>query len=86
MEFSRLMNLGPASERALPEVGIHSIEQLREIGAVEAYLRLRARDPDRTSLNALYALEGALTGRHWRDFDDPYKQRLRDEVERFRQH
>jgi Pathogenicity locus/TfoX C-terminal domain len=61
-----LRNLGPVSKRMLAAAGISSIEVLRQLGAIEAYRRVRAHDP-RASLNLLWALEGALTGRPWED-------------------
>jgi len=61
-----LANLGPVSKRMLAAAGITSVETLRRLGAVEAYRRVRSHDP-RASLNLLWALEGALTGRPWED-------------------
>jgi predicted flap endonuclease-1-like 5' DNA nuclease len=61
-----LRNLGPVSKRMLAAAGITSVQTLRELGAVEAYRRVRSRDP-RASLNLLWALEGAVTGRPWQD-------------------
>jgi len=37
---STIPNLGPASEVAFAEAGIHSAEEIRELGADEAYRRL----------------------------------------------
>ena len=61
-----LRNIGPVSKRMLAAAGITSVETLRRLGAIEAYRRVRAHDP-RASLNLLWALEGALTGRPWED-------------------
>jgi len=61
-----LPNIGPVSKRMLAAVGIRSVETLRQLGSIEAYRRVRAHDP-RASLNLLWALEGALTGRPWED-------------------
>jgi hypothetical protein len=61
-----LRNLGPVSKRMLAAAGITSVEALRRLGAIEAYRRVRSHDP-RASLNLLWALEGALTGRPWED-------------------
>jgi len=60
----RMPNLGPRSVAMLREVGIHTEAQLRELGAVRAYARVKARCRG-LSLNLLWALEGGLTGRHW---------------------
>ena len=61
-----LRNLGPVSKRMLAAAGITSLETLRCLGSVEAYRRVRSHHP-RASLNLLWALEGALTGRPWED-------------------
>jgi len=61
-----LPNLGPRSIEWLSAAGITSPERLQELGAVRAFVRARARNPG-VSLNLLWALEGALTGRRWQD-------------------
>ena len=61
-----LPNIGPVSKRMLAAAGITSVETLQRLGSIEAYRRVRAHDP-RASLNLLWALEGALTGRPWED-------------------
>ena len=61
-----LPNIGPVSKRMLAAAGITSVETLQRLGSVEAYRRVRSHDP-RASLNLLWALEGALTGRPWED-------------------
>ena len=59
-----LKSLGPASARVLAAAGILSVDQLRELGAVAAFVQVRKVDP-RASLNLLWALESALTGEPW---------------------
>ena len=65
-----LRHLGPRAETLLAEIGIHSVEALRERGALEAYLELRRRGSMKT-LNMLWALVGALDpwpeGTDWRE-------------------
>ena len=77
---SRLAGLGPKSEAWLREVGINTEEELRAIGAIAAYRRLKHWNPRIVSLNALYALHAALNGLHWRAVDDATKARLRAEA------
>ncbi|MEM7488138.1 MAG: TfoX/Sxy family protein [Pseudomonadota bacterium] len=72
-----LRNLGPAMERMLDEVGIAGARDLRAVGAVDAFRRLRFRFGGQVSTVALYALEGALTDRDWRSFDQEERVRLR---------
>ncbi|HET7868339.1 MAG TPA: TfoX/Sxy family protein [Burkholderiaceae bacterium] len=62
--MSTLPNLGPKSQAMLAAAGITSLAQLRQLGAVAAYSRVR-RSGANASLNLLWALEGALTGLPW---------------------
>ena len=50
---------------------------LRRMGAAAAYRRLKHRYPRETTLVALYALHGALTGVHWQALPDAVKEALR---------
>lgn len=61
-----LPNLGPRSVASLAAAGITSLAGLQALGAVRAFVRARALDPG-VSLNLLWALEGALTGRRWQE-------------------
>ena len=77
---SALPNLGPKSVLWLAEVGITSVGELREVGAVAAYRRLKHWNPRLVGLNALYAMHAALEGVHWRAVDAETKARLRSEA------
>lgn len=59
-----LQNLGPKSQAMLAAAGIHSLEQLRKLGSVHAYLLVKATGAN-ASINLLWALGGALTGLPW---------------------
>lgn len=59
-----LPNLGPKSQEMLAKAGISSVEALRQLGAVRAYVKTKAIWP-KASLNLLWALEGAISGRPW---------------------
>lgn len=77
---SELLNLGPKSEAMLAVVGIHTRADLAARGAVDTFIALkRAGEP--ASLNLLWALEGALSGRHWRDVARDDRLRLLIELE-----
>jgi predicted flap endonuclease-1-like 5' DNA nuclease len=73
--IAALPNLGAVSARRLAEAGITSIATLRRLGAVEAWRRVRAHWPG-ASLNLLWALEGALTGRGWQEVARTERTRL----------
>lgn len=64
--IAKLRNLGPKSEAMLRKAGIESVAELRGLGAVKAYRKVKqsAANP---SLNLLWALEGALTNRPWQE-------------------
>lgn len=64
--FSKLRNLGKASSQMLLSAGIHSEEQLRDMSSVSAYIAVKAAGC-RPSLNLLWAIEGALTDRDWKE-------------------
>lgn len=76
-----LPNLGPASATMLAAAGIHDVDTLRALGAAAAYSAVR-RAGARPSLNLLWALEGALSGRRWQDVAREDRLRLLLEVER----
>ena len=59
-----LPGLGPKSEQALRAAGIATVGQLRSLGSVQAYLKVKKHWPN-ASLNLLWALEGAIAGLPW---------------------
>ncbi|HYD65196.1 TfoX/Sxy family protein [Azospirillum sp.] len=73
--------IGPKSAQWLAEAGIETEEELRTLGAVAAYRRLKHRDPKRVTRNMLWSLHGALTGVPWNRIDDGTKRRLLAEAE-----
>ncbi|HLH68822.1 MAG TPA: TfoX/Sxy family protein [Candidatus Dormibacteraeota bacterium] len=79
-----MKNLGPVSAARLRSVGITNPEDLRQVGSVEAYLRLKRAYPFETSLITLYALEGALTDTHWYALPERTKAELRARAARRR--
>ena len=80
-ELSKLKGLGLKSERCLNEIGIRTKSDLEAIGPVRAFLKLRAECSTKPSLNFLYAMVGALEGRHWADIAKAEKGRLLMEIE-----
>ena len=62
----KLRNIGPKSAAWLRQVGLRTEDDLRGIGALEAFMRVK-RAGFKPSLNLLYALEGALVGCHWQE-------------------
>lgn len=74
-ELLQLKNLGVASVNILRAVGINTHAELKRIGAVETYRRIRARNIN-VSKVMLYALEGALLDIHWNELSPDLKTQL----------
>lgn len=73
---SSIKNLGPAYEEACTRAGIHSAEDLRELGADDAYARL-LKSGSRPHFIGYYVLVMALQGRPWNDCKGKEKAELR---------
>ena len=73
---SSIPNLGPASEAAFARAGITSAEELRDLGADEAYGRLLAAGT-RPHFIGYYVLVMGLQGRPWNDCKGEEKKALR---------
>lgn len=73
---SAIPNLGPASEAAFSRAGITSAEEIRTLGADEAYRRLLASG-SRPHFIGYYVLVMGLQGRPWNDCKGDEKKALR---------
>ncbi len=73
---SSIPNLGPASEAAFARAGIHSAEELRALGADEAYRRLLLSGSPPHFIG-YYVLVMGLQGRPWNDCRGEEKKALR---------
>lgn len=79
-ELLGMKNLGKTSAQWLHAVGIHSANDLRRLGAVDAYRAVRARG-FRASKVLMYAIEGALLDIHWNELPPALKARLNGQLE-----
>jgi len=79
-ELSKLKGLGPKSEQCLNEIGIYTQAQLRDVGALGAFIQLKNAGRFKPSLNFLYAMVGALQGEHWANIAQSEKTRLLAEL------
>lgn len=73
---SAIRNLGPASVTQFARAGIHTADELREIGADAAYARLLAHG-QRPHFIGYYALVMGLQDRPWNDCKGAEKDALR---------
>jgi hypothetical protein len=73
---SSIPNLGPASEAAFSRAGITSAEEIREMGADAAYIRL-LQSGTAPHFIGYYVLVMGLQGRPWNDCQGTEKKALR---------
>lgn len=71
----KLRNIGPKSMAWLRQTGVRSLEDLRAVGALSAFVRVK-RAGFKPSLNLLYALEGAILDCHWQEIPDGRRSEL----------
>ena len=76
-----MRNLGPTSRIWLAEIGIHDLEDVRALGAVETYARLRFRFGRKITRNMLHALAAAIAGIDWRQLAPEHKAELDRQAE-----
>ena len=76
-ELSKLPNIGKELERQLNEVEIMTADELKELGAQQAWLKIRAVDPS-ACLHRLTALEGAVEGIKKTELSPDKKAELKD--------
>jgi len=60
-ELAKLPNIGKEVERQLNKVGIFTYDELKNIGAEQAWLRIQEIDAS-ACIHRLLALEGAIQG------------------------
>lgn len=75
--LQKLPNIGKVLESQLNEIGIETIEDLKEIGSHEAWLAIRENDPS-ACYNRLCGIEGAIQGIRWHYLSDSDKKSLKD--------
>ncbi|HPR23991.1 MAG TPA: TfoX/Sxy family protein [Bacillota bacterium] len=75
-ELSKLPNIAAKLEGQLAQVGITTIDELKNTGSREAWLRILAIDPS-ACIMRLSALEGAIQGVRWHYLDEETKKSLK---------
>lgn len=74
---SSIRNLGPAFEQACTRAGIHSAQELRDLGPDAAYARL-LQAGTKPHFIGYYVLVMGLQGRPWNDCKGEEKKALRE--------
>ncbi|MEO8459366.1 MAG: TfoX/Sxy family protein [Dokdonella sp.] len=80
MSHEKIRNVGPKSAAWLRQVGVRTLDDLRETGPVATFLKVK-RAGFRPSLNLLYSMAGALEDCHWTDLNETTRQALLTEYE-----
>lgn len=75
-----LPNLRLTTERMLKKAGIKSVLELQRQGAVEAYKAIQRTHSGDVSIELLWALEGAIEGKHWSVIPQDKRKQLADLV------
>ena len=75
-ELKSLPNIADKLEGQLHEVGIDSIDALKQTGSREAWLRIASIDPSACYMR-LCALEGAIQGVRWHHLEEDQKKGLK---------
>ncbi len=80
-ELSELPNIGKVLEEQLNSVGISTKEELRNVGAEKAWLKIQAIDSS-ACIHRLLALEGAIEGTKKSFLSDEVKKELKQFYEK----
>lgn len=76
-----MKNMGPKSSEWLASIGVHTLEDVANLGVVETYRRVKAAYPDKVSLNMLYGLQAALLDLPWNELPPDIKEELKRQAE-----
>lgn len=76
-ELSELPNIGKEVESQLNKVGIFTYDELKDIGAEKAWLKIQQIDPS-ACIHRLLALEGAIYGVKKTELSQERKAELKD--------
>ena len=76
-----MRNMGPKSSEWLASVGVHTLDDVVNLGVVDTYKRVKAAYPEKVSLNLLYGLQAALLYLPWNELPPDIKEELKQQVE-----
>ena len=76
-----MRNMVPKSSEWLASVGVHTLDDVVNLGVVETYKRVKAAYPEKVSLNLLYGLQAALLDLPWNELPPDMKEEFKRQVE-----
>ncbi len=74
--MDRAVNIGPVLSERLSSVGIETLEQLKQLGALRAWELIADKTPEEERVHTLLALEGAIRSVRWTAISRPERDRL----------
>jgi len=74
-------NIGPVLVAKLNQIGVTTLNQLVEIGSIDATIRIGGMDMS-AYYNMLYALEGAIRGIRWHVIPKEDREKIKAEFKR----
>jgi len=77
----RMKNIGPKSTEWLASVGIHTLDDVAQLGVLETYKRVKAAYPKKVTRNMIWGLQAALLDLPWNELPPDIKEQLRKQVE-----
>ncbi|MFW5805042.1 MAG: TfoX/Sxy family protein [Bacteroidales bacterium] len=75
-KLSEALNIGKVLELKLESVGIRSLEDLKEVGAEDAFAKVKQIDKN-AGRSILFAIDGAVQGVKWHEIPEERKEKLR---------
>ena len=81
-DIQRIRYIGPKSSKLLIAAGIKTAEDLVELGAVKAYVKVIKKFPEKRHWMFLYVMYTGLQNKHFTDISKEEKLMLQKEVEK----
>ena len=75
-ELTTLANIGKTLADRLEQAGISTVQEFKELGAKEVFIRVKCVYPD-ACINHLYAIEGAVQNLRWHNLSKERKKELK---------
>lgn len=73
-------NIGPVLADKLHQIGVTTIDELAEIGSIQATIQIGITDIS-ACYNMLYALEGAIRGVRWHNVPKEDREKIKSEFQ-----
>jgi DNA transformation protein and related proteins len=77
-----LNNIGLKTAMWLESIEIKTLKDIETLGVIEVYQRLKLAYPEKVSLNALWALQGAVLDIPWNQLPESMKENLKQRLQK----